>query len=139
MRTSREKQLGLTMAGLVFILAFIALVVLFGVRAFPLYNEKMQVMSALNSAVSNADITSMSEREIRTSFLKNINATTNINRFSERNLKEHLGIVKAEGGGKDKVLRLHYQATSELYKELKLMLDVDHQIPLQGNASESSE
>ncbi len=127
------------MAGLVFILAFIALAVLFGVRAFPLYNEKMQVISALNSAVSNADITSISEREIRTSFLKNLNATTNVARFTERNLKEHLVIEKPEDGGKTKVLRLHYQASSELYKELKLLLDVDHKIPLQGNASESSE
>ena len=139
MRTTREKQLGMTMVGLMFILAFIGILVLFAVRAFPLYNEKMQIVAAMNSVVSRPEAAGMSDRELASAFLKNLQATSNISRFNDRSVKEHVEVVKPEVKGEAKQFRVHYQATNELYKDLKLMLEFDQQMPLQGNAAGSGE
>ena len=127
------------MAGLMFILAFIGIVVMFAVRAFPLYNEKMQIVAAMNSVAARPEAASMPERELELSFLKSLQATSNIARFSDRSIKDHIEIVKPEGKGEAKLFRLHYQATNELYKDLHLMLNFDRQIPLQGDASGTGE
>ena len=55
MINNMKKQSGVTFIGLVFILGTIALVVIFVLRAFPLYNEKFQVTAAANSVASKAD------------------------------------------------------------------------------------
>jgi len=138
MKTTRSRQMGLTMIGLIFILSFIGIVVLFVLRAFPLYNEKFQVIAAMNSAASQAT-ESMQEREIAMSFLKSLQATTNIQRFTDRNLKEYVEVVKAGKKGEPKQLRVHFQATNVLAKDLNLMLAFDHSIPIRGIAADGGD
>lgn len=139
MRQSRRLQSGMTVGGLLFVLSFIGIVVLFVVRAFPLYNEKMQIVSAMKSVVSRPEAAGLSEREVTMAFLKNIEATTNIQRFSEKNLKEMVEVVKGDGKGDPKQLYVHYQATNVLYKDLNLMLNFDQKMPLRGNPSGTGE
>ncbi len=138
MKTTCSRQTGLTMIGLIFILSFIGIMVLFVLRAFPLYNEKFQVIAAMNSAASSAT-NDMSDKEIGQSFLKSLQATTNIQRFTDRNLKDYVEIVKPEGKGDQKEFRVHYQATNVLVKDLNLMLAVDHKVPIRGGASDGGE
>jgi hypothetical protein len=134
-----RRQSGITIGGLLFILGFIALVVLFAVRAFPLYNEKMQVVSAMKSVTSRPDAAGMSDRELAIAFLKNVEATTNIQRFTDKNLKEYVEIVKGEARGDPKLFRVHFQSTNVLYKDLNLMLNFDEKMPLRGNAAGAGE
>jgi hypothetical protein len=138
MKTTRGRQAGLTLIGLIFILSFIAIVVLFVLRAFPLYNEKFQVIAAMNSAATSASA-DMTDKEIEQSFLKSLQATTNIQRFSDRNLKEYAEVIKPEDKGEPKQLRVHYQASNVLAKDLNLMLIFDHKVSIRGNASGGSE
>lgn len=139
MKSMRSRQRGMTLGGLMFVLAFIGLVVLFAVRAFPLYNEKMQVVSAMNSVVAKPESASMSEKELAGAFLKNLQATTNIQRFTDRNVKEMVEVIKPETRGEPKQLWVHYQATNVLFRDLFLMLDFDVKMPLRGNAAGSGE
>jgi Tfp pilus assembly protein PilE len=139
MKTTRSAQLGMTLGGLIFVLGFIAILVLFAVRAFPLYNEKMQVVAAMNTVVSRPEAASMSEKELAAAFLRNIEATTNLQRFNQKNLKDMVEVVKPETKGEPKQLRVHYQATNVLFKDLHLMLNFDHRLPLRGNASGTGE
>jgi hypothetical protein len=134
-----RRQSGITVGGLLFILAVIGVIVLFGVRAFPLYNEKMQVVAAMKTVSSNPEAAGMSDREVAMAFLKNIDATTNIRRFSERNLKEQVEVVKGESKGDPKQLRVHFDATNVLYKDLHLMLRFDVSMPLRGNPAGTGE
>jgi len=138
MKTTRGRQTGLTLIGLIFILSFIAIVVLFVLRAFPLYNEKFQVIAAMNSAASSATA-DMTDKEIEQSFLKSLQATSNIQRFSDRNLKEYAEVIKPEDKSGTKQLRVHYQASNVLAKDLNLMLIVDHKVSIRSGASGGSE
>ena len=138
MKTIRGRQTGLTMIGLIFILAFIGIVVMFVLRAFPLYNEKFQVIAAMNSAAAQAH-GGMTDKEIAQSFLKSLQAATNIQRFTDKNLKEYVEVVKPEGKSDAAELRVHYQSTNILAKDLNLMLNFDHRVPIRGNASDGGE
>jgi len=55
MKLPIKKQSGLTFIGLCIVLAIIVVFVLFGLRVFPLYNEKLQIESAINSVVNQPD------------------------------------------------------------------------------------
>lgn len=133
MRQLREKQSGMTLIGLLFVLAIIGTLVTFVVRCFPLYNEKMQIISAINSVVSQPDSGSMTEAELRKRFLNNLNATTNIDRFNPQNLKEHLFLRKPEKAGETKAVHLTYEARNKLVYDLQLVLAVDQTFPVRGN------
>jgi len=138
MKTTRDRQTGLTMVGLIFILSFIAIVVLFVLRAFPLYNEKFQVIAAMNSAVEQQG-TNVSDKEVAKMFLRSLQAATNIQRFTDRNLKDYVEVLKPETKGGPKQLRVHFQATNVLFKDLNLMLIFDHKVPIRGSASDGGE
>ena len=131
MNKMATNQKGLTFIGLVFVLGFIAILVLFVLRAFPLYNEKFQVVSAMKSIVTRPDATELSNQEIRKYFMRNI-AVTNITRFNSQNIKEYLQITKPKKRGEPKVLSLSYQATSKLFADLNLTLAFDEKMPLSG-------
>jgi hypothetical protein len=128
-----EQQSGMTLIGLMFVLAIIGAAVTFAVRCFPLYNEKMQIVSAINSVVSQPDSAAMTESELHKRFLANLNATTNINRFSRQNLKEHLSLQKPEKAGETKAVHLKYEARNKLVYDLELVLVVDQTWPVRGN------
>lgn len=134
MRDIRSKQKGLTLGGLIFVLSFVGVVVLFAVRAFPLYNEKMQVVSAVNTIVADPEAGGMTDKEIRDRFLANMYATTNIRRFDEKNVKDYIIIDKPKKAGEAKTLRLQYEARGPLVYDLELLLVVDQAFPLRGNA-----
>lgn len=136
MKHIREQQSGMTLIGLIFVLAIIGAAVTFVVRCFPLYNEKMQIVSAINSVVSQPDAGALTETELHKRFLANMNATTNINRFTRQNLKEYLSLKKPEKAGETKAAHLRYEARNKLVYDLEIVLVVDQMFPVRGNEGE---
>ena len=132
MKTMTANQRGMTFIGLVFTLGFIALVVLFILKAFPLYNEKIQVVAALETVSKLVDSTKFREPQVHQAFLKSISATTNIGRFNKSNIKDFLVLENPEKKGTPKVMHLNYQATNDLAGGLQLLLNIDVKMPLGG-------
>ena len=128
-----KKQSGLTFIGLVFILGTIAMVVLFVLRLFPLYNEKLQVEAAVQTVLNQPDAKSMSEADLRRAFLRAI-SVSNVRRFNDANIKNHLDIVKASKG-QPPMLNMHYQSTNKLFADVQLLIEYDRQFPLDGSAA----
>ena len=134
MKHVSRTQHGLTLGGLIIVLGFIAVLVTFAVRAFPLYNEKMQIVSALNSVANQPDAATLSENEVRQRFLRNLTATTNINRFHDRNIKDHLKVVRGKSASEPKKsIHFVYEARNKLVADLQLLLEFDQKFPLRGN------
>ncbi len=128
-----KKQSGLTFIGLVFVLGMLAMVVLFLLRLFPLYNEKLQIEAAMQSVVSQPDAASMSVVDLRKAFLRAI-SVSNIRRFNDANIKDHLEVVKA-ARGQPPMLYMHYESTNKLFADIQLLIDYDKQLPLDGSAA----
>lgn len=127
-----SKQNGLTMWGLLFILSFIALVTLLVMRAFPLYNQKMQVISAMNSVASRPDATSMSETDVRKYFLRTMESATNMDTFTDSTVKKLVNVEKPSTKGGSRMLHVTFTAKNKLFQDIQLMLEFDQQVPLRG-------
>ncbi len=128
-----KKQSGLTFIGLVFVLGMLAMVVLFVLRLFPLYNEKFQIEAAMQSVISQPDASSMSIADLRRNFLRAI-SVSNITRFNDANIKDHLDLVKATRG-QPAMLHIQYQSTNKLFADIQLLIDYNKQLPLDGSAA----
>ena len=125
------KQKGMTMWSLIFVLGFIAIVVLFTLRAYPLYYEKMQVIASMNTTASQPDATKMTVGELRKKFYSSIQIT-NINRFNDRNLKDHIFLIKSKTAGEPNQLNVKYSSKNKLFQDLYLWMDFDVSVPIRG-------
>lgn len=131
MTTTLYRQSGITFWGLCFVLFFIGVLVLFTLRAFPLYNEKFQIMSAINSIVDRPDASKLSESDVRKYFMRNIQIT-NIDRFNDRNVKDHVTVIKPKNRGEPRIMHVQYEARNDLFSDLDLVLTFDVKKPLRG-------
>ena len=136
MKHAIKHQSGLTFIGLCFVLSFIAIVVVFVLRLFPLYNEKFQIEAAMQTVVSQPDSAKKSVADTRAAFMRAL-AVTNINRFNNKNIKDHVNLVKPEKSGQPPSLHVQYQATNKLFADIQLLLTFDKKVLL-GSAGTGS-
>jgi Na+-transporting methylmalonyl-CoA/oxaloacetate decarboxylase gamma subunit len=138
MKNSMKQQTGLTFIGLCFVLSFIAIVVVFVLRLFPLYNEKFQIEAAMNTVVSQPDSSKRTIAETRSAFMRAL-AVTNINRFDNKNIKDHVNIIKPAKSGEPPMLHVQYQATNKLFADIQLLLSFDRKLPLTNSSGSTGE
>lgn len=131
MATTLYRQSGITFWGLCFVLFFIGVLVLFTLRAFPLYNEKFQVLSAIDSVVSRPDASKLSDADVRKYFMRNIQVT-NIDRFNDRNIRDHVTVIKPKNKREPRIMHVQYEARNDLFSDLDLILVFDVKKPLRG-------
>ncbi len=132
MKIMRTKQEGISFWGLVCVVAFIAIIVLFSLRAFPLYNEKMAVVSAINSVATRPDATTLSTKSLRKYFLRTLQTSSNALTFNDTTVKEYVTVERPSKKGEPKVMRVKYQATNVLFGDLMLMLNFDQKKDIRG-------
>lgn len=135
MSKSLSRQSGITFWGLMFVLVFIGLVVLFTLRAFPLYNEKFQVISAIDSVTSRPDASELSNAEVKKYFLRNVQIS-NVRRFSSNNIDDYVEIIKPEKRSDPKKIRVRYESRNVLFSDLYLLMNFDVTKPLRGPTGE---
>jgi|GEM_PF-95965 len=131
MNQRMRKQSGLTFWGLCFVLVFLGIVVLFVVRAFPLYNMKFQVDSAINAVATRPDASQLNEKEVRDYFLRNLQVT-NIQLFNYKNIHKYVEVIKSKERGRPDIMHVHFEKRNKLYGDLDLLLDFDVKKPLRG-------
>ena len=131
MKRMIANQRGMTFIGLVLVLGFIAILVLFTLRAFPLFYERTQVVAAMQSVANREGSKKFNEREAQKMFLKGIQIT-NIERFSDRTVKDYVSLEKSKESGGPNLLHVKYDATNKLAGGLELLLHVDETVPLTG-------
>ena len=131
MKRMIANQRGMTFIGLVLVLGFIAILVLFTLRAFPLYYERTQVIAALQSVANREGSSKFSAKEAQKMFLRGIQIT-NIDRFSDQNVKDYVTLEKPKEGSGPQILRIKYDATNKLAGGLELLLHVNEAVALTG-------
>lgn len=131
MRVRFRNEKGLTGMSILFVLAVLAGVVTMGLRLFPLYNEKFQIVSALNTVANQPDAASFTTKTAGKAFMKAINVT-NINRFTDSKIKENLKVIKPKKKGEPRVLHMQYEATNKFVADIDFLLRFDKKIPLTG-------
>jgi uncharacterized protein DUF4845 len=123
MKHISQRQSGITALGIVLILGVLACFVLFGLTAFPLYNEYISVKTSMESTINLPPAKRKTTKDIRKYFLRNVEIN-GVERFTDYNIKEMV-FVKKSKDGKKKYLNVKYQATNNLFKNIFLMMEVD--------------
>jgi len=131
MRRMMKKQSGMTAIGIVLMLVVLAGVVTIVLRLFPLYNEKFQVVTGLNSVVNQSNSAKFTTKQAGKSFMKAM-AITNIRRFQDRTIKEHLVVIKPKKKGQPRILHMQYEARNKFFADIYFVMVFDKKIPLTG-------
>lgn len=123
------EQRGVTFIGWCFILAILAFFVTITLRLFPLYNEKMQVIAAMNSVAKRPGAESMQNSEL----LKNFMRTAQVggsSRFDDKSIKELAQIEKPDDKGGRKKLHVTFEARNKFFQDIEFVLNFDHSVEL---------
>lgn len=136
MRNILRKQRGMTFLGFLIVMGVIALIVFLALRLYPIYYEKYQVVNALKGAANQPNSATMPKAEIRRLFLRNLTATTNIDRFNKQNITKFLKVESAKKKEPRKLV-LAYEIRSPFFQEIELVMNFNEVAPVgQARAGE---
>lgn len=133
MKHVSQRQGGMTALGICMILGMVACFVLFGLTAFPLYNEYGIVNSSMNSVISLPAAKRKTAKDIRKYFLRNVELN-GVETFTDYNIKELLTIKKSKDG-KKKYLNVKYDKSNNLFKNIYLTIKIDESLEIPGGKS----
>ena len=136
MKNMINKQRGIGALGWLSILGVLAFFVLIALRLFPLYSEKLTVLTAMESVANRPDIKTMTSKQIRTSLRKNIEISSNSERFSNERLLKNFVKIEKDKKTKKKYLRIFYEGRNKFVMDLEFALLFDHRIELGGSGDE---
>ena len=123
MKHISQRQSGITALGICLILGVLACFVLFGLTAFPLYNEYFIVKSSMESTINLPPAKRKTIKDIRRYFLRNVQINGS-ERFTDNNVKE-LVTMKKSKDGKTKYMNVKFDSKNNLFKNLYLQMEVD--------------
>lgn len=133
MKHISQRQGGMTALGILMILAMIGCFVLFGLTAFPLYNEYGIVKSSMQSVIDLPPAKRKTTKDIRKFFLRNVEIN-GVETFTDYNIKDMLTIKKVKGS-KKKYLNVKYDKSNNLFKNIYLTMKIDESLELPGGKS----
>jgi hypothetical protein len=109
---------------MVFVLAVIAVVVLVGLRMFPVYMEAFKVQQALEQIAKLRELPDTSREEIYDLFLRRMEVE-DVDRFTRANLRQYMDV---ERQGSKVTITLEYVAKAELFGNLSVVADWKKQV-----------
>ena len=134
MKHISQQQRGMTVLSFFMLSGMLGCFLLFGLTAFPLYNEYITVQTGMKSVLSRTPSDRKTTKQVRSVFLKNM-YMNNVERFNDSTVKEFVNIKKSKNG-KKKFLNVKYQASNKLFDNIYIMMDVDETIELTGKVTE---
>ena len=133
MQNLKNKQYGIGFLGWSSLIGILAFFVLIGLRLFPLYGEKLTVISTMESIASRPDIKKLSTTKIREYFRKNIEVSSSSTRFSTGPALKKLVQVETDKKTKKRYLHVAYEGRNKFVKDLEFLLLFDQKIELGGS------
>ncbi|MGH8562929.1 MAG: DUF4845 domain-containing protein [Gammaproteobacteria bacterium] len=129
-----SSQRGLTLIGFFVVCVLVGFAALVVMKLFPLYNESFKVRAALESISSQPEIAQKTAQEIRTLVMRNFEVS-DVDRFTDATLKNALS-VKRDPSGRQRLVRMAYEARGPLFGGLDVVLNIDESITIPGAATE---
>ena len=100
MKNILQLQRGMTVLGIFILLGMFGCFLLFGLTAFPLYNEYITVQSGMKSVLSRIPSDRKTTKQVRRVFLKNMEMN-NVERFNDITVKEYVNVKKSKNNIND--------------------------------------
>ncbi|MGH8591644.1 MAG: DUF4845 domain-containing protein [Gammaproteobacteria bacterium] len=129
-----SSQRGLTLVGFFVVCVLVGFAALVVMKLFPLYNESFKVRAALESISNQPEIAQKTAHEIRTLVMRNFDVS-DVDRFTDATIKNALS-VKPDPSGRQRLVRMAYEARGPLFGGLDVVLKIDESITIAGAATE---
>ncbi len=123
---NKNKQKGMTIWGLVFVLAVIAFVVFLIFKLLPPYLNYFKVRGALDSLARQSDVGSMSRAQINEALYKRFD----IDDVKYVQLGKDLSI---ENRGGLRIIRIRYETVEPMVGNISLLMDFDYSIQVSSS------
>jgi hypothetical protein len=119
MGSLKRRQQGMGFWGLVLVLVALGMVVLVGLKLFPVYMEAFKVDSALEKIIKQDDVRTTPRQDIYKAFIRYM-TIEDVDRFSERNIRDYM---KVEKRNDEVTVTVSYQARTNLFSNLSIVAD----------------
>ena len=119
-----KKQCGITFLGIVIILAALAAFVLFGLKLFPLYNDKFKVLSVMKYVASQPNAESLPQAEAWKLFYNNADVQGLRMFEQDKTVRDHVKLEKDEDGSGN-VIHVFFEERNKLFDDIALVLEFD--------------
>ncbi|HSR63086.1 MAG TPA: DUF4845 domain-containing protein [Gammaproteobacteria bacterium] len=131
MKKMTNNQKGVTFLGWCVILAVIGFFVLVTLRLFPLYNEKFQVVQAMNSVATRSGMSDAPTAEVLRNFKRTVQVGGN-RRFDDVSTPKLAKVEKPKTKGAPRTLRVAFEARNIFFDDIYFVMDFDHSVELTG-------
>jgi len=128
-----HRQKGVTFLGFVIVLAVIVSFALFGLRLFPLYNEKFKVLAVMKYVASQPNAATINQTEAWKLFYNNADIQGLTMFEKDQSVRDHVKLEKNEEGSGN-VIHVYFEKRSKLFDDIDLLLDFDESLPMGGGA-----
>lgn len=115
----RARQTGISFIGVIFLLIAIGIVVLLGLKLFPVYMESFKIDTGLKSLIQNPKVDKMTNQEMISSLIKRFDID-DVESINYQNIKRHITIKRENG---TITIVCNYQARAPLFGNLTLLAD----------------
>ena len=127
-----HKQQGVTFLGFLIVMAVIVSFILFGLRLFPLYNDKFKVLSIMKSIASQPNAQTLNQTDTWNMFIKNADIQGLLIFNQDQAVKDAVTLEKNEEGSGN-VIHVYFEKRNKLFDDIDLILDFDESLPMGAN------
>ncbi len=120
MHSAKERQLGVTLSGLIMTLIVLSTVALAGMRLWPLYNEKMKVDQAMDRLAADPSAARMGKAEVVKAIMRQFDVS-DVDRFDTPGLSKVITVGKKKGTS-IKVVIMAYEIRTPLFSNLDVVM-----------------
>jgi len=117
----KNKQLGMSMIGLVFFMSLLGFFVYAGIRLLPIYNEYYSVVKAMNLVANKPGAANKTPNEIKSDMMKSFHTS-----YVERVKENHIKVIRSRG----KQLQVTYDVQEPFIGNLDFLIHFDKSVPL---------
>ena len=121
-----HNQRGITLSGFIMTCIVLGVVAVFGMKLFPLYNEKMKVDQAMDKLAQAKDGERLTKAQM-VKAMKRQFEVTDVDRFDTPTLTKTLKVGRKKGTNK-KVVSLTYEIRGPLFSNLDVVMNYDKAI-----------
>lgn len=118
---NKNKQLGMSMIGLVLFMSLLAFVVYAGIRLGPIYNEYYSVVKAMKLVANKPGASNKTPSAIKSEMMKNFHTS-----YIERVNKSHIKVIRSRG----KQLQVKYDVQEPFIGNLDFLIHFENSVPL---------
>ena len=124
-------QRGVTFLGWLIILAIIAFFVMITLRLFPLYNEKMIVVSAMNSVAGRPEVVEKSNTDVLKAFLRTVQVGGSYN-FDDQTVKKYAKVEKPQTNDGARLLTVTFEIRNKFFDDIDFVMNFNKSVELTG-------